>query len=552
MLIFSNNANSTTAGSITPTDLTVNIAAGTGVLFPQPTTGQEFIATFIDQLTGTLREIVHVTAVNADSLTIVRAQEGTIAQAWPAGSIFAHLHTAGAMAAFIQGSATSLVHAGTDTGNVNSIVAACIPISTGYPVGEQFNIVIANTNTGGVVANFDGNGQRPVLRPDGTALHPGDLIVGNGALFVSAGAFFNVYGGSMWNAGGGTGGIPEAPTDGQLYGRQNSTWQVVPAAGPGGGIGEAPINGQMFGRKNGGWSTLNHLDITDWNQFVPQPYTALPVVDGLPASAGTQAGYSRGDHKHPTDTSRAAASDLSLYLLKSTTARQDVTGPVTFRQTNVLGLHIVGSGNNTLYTGPGESANSADLALSKSGSGFLSQVLGLNRGVLRWQVVLGNATGESSGNLGSGFAIGNFTDTGNVIQLPFQISRATSVVTFSQQWVISSDERLKENIAPIENALEKVLGLQGVTFNRIGNEWREMGFIAQQVEPIVPEVVQETPSQYDQVTKQLIGENLTRDGSDAPLLGISHGQLTALLVEAVKTLSAQVSELRAEIVSLRG
>jgi Chaperone of endosialidase len=548
MLIFSNNANSTTAGSITPTDLTVNIAAGTGVLFPQPTTGQEFIATFIDQLTGTLREIVHVTAVNADSLTIVRAQEGTIAQAWPAGSIFAHLHTAGAMAAFIQGSATSLVHAGTDTGNVNSIVAACIPVSTGYPVGEQFNIVIANTNTGGVVANFDGNGQRPVLRPDGTALHPGDLIVGNGALFVSAGAFFNVYGGSMWNAGGGGGpsGVPEAPTDGQLYGRQNSTWQVVPAAGPGGGIGEAPINGQTFGRKNGGWSTLNHLDITDWNQFVPQPSTSTPLMDGV-AAVGTQTAYSRGDHRHPTDTTRAAVADLNKYLLLSLASMQSVTGPVSFYQTSILGLHIRGQGAGT-YVGAAESPNSADICLSKSGSGFLAQVLGTNSGVKRWQLVLGNATAESSGtNNGSGFAIGNFTDAGNPIALPLQISRATSVVTFSNQWVISSDERLKENVAPIEDALEKVLSLQGVTFNRIGTDWTEMGFIAQQISPIVPEVIQETPPQLDQVTHELIGQNLTRDGTDAPLLGVSYGQLTALLVEAVKTLSAQVDELRARI-----
>lgn len=39
------------------------------------------------------------------------------------------------------------------------------------------------------------------------------------------------------------------------------------------------------------------------------PSSASPLMDGT-ASAGSSADYSRGDHRHPTDTSRAAASDL--------------------------------------------------------------------------------------------------------------------------------------------------------------------------------------------------------------------------------------------------
>src|SRR5277367_76548 len=101
-LIFGNNASSTLAGSITPTDLTVNVSGGTGAIFPQPHIGQQFIATFIDQLTGTQREIIHVTNITVDTFTIVRAQEGTVAQTWNAGDIIAHLHTAGAMSAMLQ------------------------------------------------------------------------------------------------------------------------------------------------------------------------------------------------------------------------------------------------------------------------------------------------------------------------------------------------------------------------------------------------------------------------------------------------------------------
>lgn len=41
----------------------------------------------------------------------------------------------------------------------------------------------------------------------------------------------------------------------------------------------------------------------------PDPYTSNPLMDGV-ASPGSSANYARGDHVHPTDTSRAAVSDI--------------------------------------------------------------------------------------------------------------------------------------------------------------------------------------------------------------------------------------------------
>ena len=43
-------------------------------------------------------------------------------------------------------------------------------------------------------------------------------------------------------------GIGEAPTDGQLYGRQSSAWNVVPS-----GLSDAPSDGTTYGRKNATW-----------------------------------------------------------------------------------------------------------------------------------------------------------------------------------------------------------------------------------------------------------------------------------------------------------
>jgi hypothetical protein len=57
----------------------------------------------------------------------------------------------------------------------------------------------------------------------------------------------------------------------------------------------------------------------------------------------------------------------------------------------------------------------------------------------------------------------------------------------------SSDERLKSNITPISYGLNTVLQLNPVTFNwkdsSVGGPFTDMGFIAQEVEPLIPEVV---------------------------------------------------------------
>jgi hypothetical protein len=92
-------------------------------------------------------------------------------------------------------------------------------------------------------------------------------------------------------------------------------------------------------------------------------------------------------------------------------------------------------------------------------------------------------------------------------------------------WFNDSDRRLKKNISTIDRALEKVNNLRGVNF-----EWKDqskysqglqMGFIAQEVEQVVPEVVDPSGDHYT----------------------MQYAPLTALLVEAVKELSARNKEL---------
>lgn len=85
----------------------------------------------------------------------------------------------------------------------------------------------------------------------------------------------------------------------------------------------------------------------------------------------------------------------------------------------------------------------------------------------------------------------------------------------------NSDELLKTNIQTIPNALEKVLQLRGVEFDRIDmNGEHQIGVIAQEVEKIIPEVV------YGKETKS-----------------VAYGNLVSVLIEAIKELTQRVTEL---------
>ena len=93
-----------------------------------------------------------------------------------------------------------------------------------------------------------------------------------------------------------------------------------------------------------------------------------------------------------------------------------------------------------------------------------------------------------------------------------------------------SDERLKENIQPIEGALSKVGQLRGMTFTYTPDGKESAGLIAQDVEKVLPSAVTEIelPLKQD-------------DGEKYKVL--QYDQTIGLLVEAIKELTAKVEEL---------
>ena len=93
--------------------------------------------------------------------------------------------------------------------------------------------------------------------------------------------------------GGGGGGIPEAPLDGQQYGRQNvggiQTWTVVSTAG-GGGIPDAPADGQIYGRRgsDASWRVQATGPAGPIGPQGPQGQQGVQGPNGPPGPTGSQ------------------------------------------------------------------------------------------------------------------------------------------------------------------------------------------------------------------------------------------------------------------------
>ena len=119
-LQWTNNAATTLAVAISSTATSLSVASGTGSIFPSPASGQYFKLT-LNPASGSTPapEIMHVTAVSTDTFTVVRAQEGTTAQAWGVGSIVQNLITAGTMNSLAQ----MVEYAGNPNGNVAGYAA---------------------------------------------------------------------------------------------------------------------------------------------------------------------------------------------------------------------------------------------------------------------------------------------------------------------------------------------------------------------------------------------------------------------------------------------
>lgn len=111
-------------------------------------------------------------------------------------------------------------------------------------------------------------------------------------------------------------------------------------------------------------------------------------------------------------------------------------------------------------------------------------------------------------------------DTAIAAKAPKASPTFTGTVT-APDYVTTSDARLKRDIETIADALDLVCALRGVRFTMGGRV--QLGLVAQEVMVVLPELVREDP--------------------ETGMLSVAYGNITGLLIEAVKTLAAKVERL---------
>ncbi len=258
---------------------------------------------------------------------------------------------------------------------------------------------------------------------------------------------------------------------------------------------------------------------------VPYPDLVLQYHTGITMAANASYQGIRFKADYNDDTLIFQINGASNYIYKYYWMYTNTTG--MFSDTNSAHIYPNGGstytqwridGNKNNYGGIWDSYSSVNIGMydSAGNGGVYREANG------RWffyHNVSNNCMGVNTSTTSSSYGMvlsGGFYSSGNVVAY--------------------SDARKKTNIKTINNAVEKVLQLRGVTYNKLDVENNvlekiETGVIAQEVEPIFPEVV--------------------TYAEDIDEYGVSYGNFAGLFIEAFKEQNELINMLRKEVEELK-
>jgi hypothetical protein len=198
------------------------------------------------------------------------------------------------------------------------------------------------------------------------------------------------------------------------------------------------------------------------------------------------------------------------------------TKKITVESNGYAGLELLGDTSNTTLEPGG-----AYILLAQDGSKLTTGSVKAMIGIVQ------NADGDGAGGTYTG-TTANSVYFGHKFNGPLHIGTNGNVrftiaangnATFTGTVTANSDIRLKTNIKTITNSLEKVLSLRGVEYDRIDIEEtpHQIGLIAQEIEEVIPEVVNTNENGFKSVAYQ---------------------NLIALVIQAIKELNDKVDKLK--------
>ena len=207
--LFANNATGYLNASINSSATSIVLQSGQGTLFPSPSGGNWFLVTLFDG-TSTI-EVVKCTARSTDTLTVVRAQEGTTAASFAAGALIELRATKGTFEGLVQRDATETLTNKTLTSPTLTTPVLGTPASgtltncTGLPVAGggtgASTAATAKVNLGVITATTGS-----AVLPTGTTAQRDATPAAGYFRYNTSTTAFEGYNGSAWAGVGGASG----------------------------------------------------------------------------------------------------------------------------------------------------------------------------------------------------------------------------------------------------------------------------------------------------------------------------------------------------------
>ena len=251
---------------------------------------------------------------------------------------------------------------------------------------------------------------------------------------------------------------------------------------------------------------------------------------GRKHTAGTAGGSGVGGF-NIDNTTLTAADDLDITIDPAGTGIFKIAGDAQLQAQGDLRFADSDSSNWVAFQAPATIASNVTWTLPAT-DGSSGQLLSTNSlGTLSWTtagVTLSDNTIDAATHF---VTLTTATTDGSITS----IRRSSSKLTFqpstgtlsSTIFTETSSIALKENFRPIEGALEKILNLTGVIYDRKdGSQKNEAGMIAEHVNSVIPNVV-------------------GKDDQGQPAT-IAYQRITAYLIEAVKSLKQEINELKGD------
>jgi len=562
-ILFSNNASTTLASAITSSATSLTVATGQGSLFPTITGSNIFYITLQSATASTPIEIVKVTARSGDTMTIVRAQDGTTASAFNSGDkvelrlpavVLNDLPQLDATNTFTVDQSISGLTVGKGGGSVSNNTAfgvSALTSNTSGGTNSAFGIQAAysttsgNSNTAvGATALYSN-----VSNSDSTA-------VGYQALFTSTGGSNTAVGShssqltttGIYNASFGryslysntTGGSNTAIGDSAMY--PNTTGSNNTA------IGQSALNSNTTASNN---TAVGYQSLYSNTTGVQSVAIGVGALYTNTQNNNTAIGYNAGYY----NTTGAVTAVGSGALLANTTGSYNVgiggyeaTGYPALR-TNTTGSYntAVGYGSLALNTTASNNTAVGYQAGYNNTTGanntFVGQTAGNNITTGSANIYIGSNPIGSSATVnnemvitGSGATAGKGGSTGYINMNGGGVYQGNN----SAAWSITSDQRLKKNIVDNTVGLSAINAIQVRNFeyrttdevtdlpkeNAVDIKGVQLGAIAQELALVLPDCVKT---------------------ESTGVMSVDTSNITWHLINAVKELSAEVTALKAKL-----